>query len=326
MRRCATILALLSTSLSFGWGGLGHQLVNDLAWTDLSTKSKVAVAKILLAGDPTYRPAAPDGPLDESYLEKKVRPMFAMAALWPDDIKNPAKFTSPLFDSWVKRFNRESPGVRPNLGKEEVLMKTWHYYDVPLFDATGRKQARPSNAVRGLSIALPAFRAGNAETRAFWLYWITHIVGDLHQPLHCCESFKHHPEEGDEGGNLFNIYLNSSRSQNARRNLHSLWDGGVQDAVRLDQRFPANADLEVISSAWKSDPYGPSEAEISRQDPLDWANEGASIAKTRVYADIEPESVLSDSYRVRLAATCKGQARLAGARLARLLNNILDPS
>jgi len=323
MRGFLTFVALICAAFSHAWGGLGHQVVSDLAWTDLQPSVKREIAKILLAGDPTYRPAKPTEGLTDDYLEKEVRPKFRQAALWPDDIKSPDRFTSPQYDDWVKRFNRESPGTLPERGGEEILMKTWHYYDVPLFDATGTKEARPSNAIRGLSMALAGFQNGKPKTQAFWLYWITHIVGDLHQPLHCCESFKNHPEGGDEGGNLFEVFINPSKADNTRRRLHGLWDGGVQDAVRMDQRFPANADLAIVSAAWKSDPFGPSEAEVSRLDPQEWVQDGAWLAETRVYAGVNPGGVVSDVYRSRLASLSKAQARLAGARLARMLNQVL---
>src|SRR5260370_387133 len=68
--------------------------------------------------------------------------------------------------------------------------------------------------------------ATDTEAKALAMSWVSHLTGDLHQPLHVTD-------RGDRGGNQFNVTYhgrtscrvsNSSGTQ-AKVELHSVWDG-----------------------------------------------------------------------------------------------------
>lgn len=43
--------------------------------------------------------------------------------------------------------------------------------------------------------------------RAFWLRYLIHFVGDIHQPLHTAQSCSAKHPQGDGGGNLFKVWI-----------------------------------------------------------------------------------------------------------------------
>jgi hypothetical protein len=51
-----------------------------------------------------------------------------------------------------------------------------------------------------------------------------HIIGDMHQPLHTISMIDDGLLNGDEGGNLIQILVNSTQK---RSGLHSFWDSGA---------------------------------------------------------------------------------------------------
>ena len=52
--------------------------------------------------------------------------------------------------------------------------------------------------------------------KAILLCWLFHLVGDIHQPLHCSAMFTPRLfSEGDRGGNSIKV---------GKYNLHSTWD------------------------------------------------------------------------------------------------------
>jgi hypothetical protein len=94
--------------------------------------------------------------------------------------------------------------------------------------------------------------SASAQDRAEKLSWLIHLVGDIHQPLHCATLVNsiYPPPEGDRGGNEFFVRASDSGSP---RKLHSLWDGllgtgttanarltrsALNNAIRLESVFP----------------------------------------------------------------------------------------
>lgn len=65
---------------------------------------------------------------------------------------------------------------------------------------------------------------GNKTTaeKALFARYLTHVVGDMHQPLHSVALFNSTFPSGDRGGNSIKIIMPNRTSQN----LHSFWDAG----------------------------------------------------------------------------------------------------
>jgi hypothetical protein len=326
------LLALAALApVANAWNATGHKQIADMAWCLLDRHTREAIAKIMLSGDTvhgrdgdiSFVPLAPTGTIATLYLETQVRPKFDLAATWPDQIKGGR---SELFEAKINADNDASPGVKPPKGDplrargEETRCKTWHYYDLPIFDANPPHPARPSNADRALTLVAADFqklaRAQSADTRAevYDLYWIEHLVGDLHQPLHCSSNFAI-ADNGDAGGNEFRL---------AGGNLHSFWDSGIDHAIAADPAITDRRQTALVSRAWLADKaVRPTPVQIADLKPIDWITLGAQIAETQLYTAIEPGTAPDGTYRAMQDQVCKRQAVLAAYRLARLLKQSL---
>ena len=156
-------------------------------------------------------------------------------------------------------------------------------------------------------------RNTSAEDRAIYLSWMIHLIGDLHQPLHCSSLFTPEHPNGDKGGN--DLFVKPGE---AGISLHSFWDGLLGTSGKVKTHW--NRALSI-------------EAEHSRRSlgalkqsttPRQWSLEGRSLAIDKVYLhgrlktgnDRESAVALSDRYIKEAKATAETQAALAGFRLA----------
>lgn len=163
------------------------------------------------------------------------------------------------------------------------------------------------------------------------LMFVVHFVGDLHQPLHGGNA-------DDRGGNQIQIQW----LDRGPRNLHSIWDSGIIDAldptpwpVMADRLYPDIAQADRL--AWTlSDPS--SAAEITG-DALPaavgrWVIESRRLANRYAYAsagfnDNRPFATgtpLGQDYALACAPIVELRLRQAGVRLGHLLNALLDPT
>ena len=183
----------------------------------------------------------------------------------------------------------------------------WHYVDIPL-RANDYRPARDCRLTpRGDCIvaALERERAvlgdhGIADARrAEALRWVVHLVGDLHQPLHCAD-------DGDRGGNEVSVTLLGRPD-----NLHAVWDGGLLAASTL--REPAWE--ERIAARVAGGALDPRTAGTV----VDWALETHRAAVEHAYV-IPPSHRLGRRWVDMNVPIVERQLALAAARLARVLN------
>jgi hypothetical protein len=137
--------------------------------------------------------------------------------------------------------------------------------------------------------------------RAQALKWLSHLVGDLHQPLHVGRG-------DDRGGNEVLVLWFGEPS-----NLHSVWDSGIIDQTRLS----FTELVEMLGS--------PAAAEVREwqgSTPRAWAEESQAL-RAGVY-DLGDRRL---SYRYAHDRWPTVQRRLlqAGVRLAGELNRLLGP-
>ena len=147
--------------------------------------------------------------------------------------------------------------------------------------------------------------------KSYDLVWLLHLVGDVHQPLHAISRFdKAHPQ-GDAGGNLVPLCAAPCTDQ-----LHGFWDGRL------------GADLSPPAAARYAASPPPADPKLaSAMDESTWVAESFELAKESVYAPpigvgvgpFPPDA----AYRSAALRLARQRASLAGARLARLLNQAL---
>lgn len=193
----------------------------------------------------------------------------------------------------------------PDLGKRSA---GWHYINMA---EDGCVYRQPRHCPDGNCVvealkeqsAILADPARSDAERAQALKFVVHLVGDIHQPMHA--GYGH-----DKGGNDFQVQFNERGT-----NLHSLWDSGMFYALQLNddqflqrlQALPAPSDVRPPNL---------------RQDPARWAEQACRIATRK---GLYPSGrKIGDTYATTWRPVAEAQVRLAGERLAALLNGLLD--
>ena len=168
-------------------------------------------------------------------------------------------------------------------------------------------------AIRQDAAVLSSSNASDQE-KLEALKFLSHWVGDIHQPLHV--SFK-----DDRGGNYIGVVGACSG------NLHSAWDTClVHKAVGMDFE---DAAVELLGS------ISPVKVEEwTRSTPTGWANESFAISErsqTKYCVQVGTACIAPDAGKVRIDATyiqenapiIREQLQKAGVRLAHLLDAAL---
>jgi hypothetical protein len=159
--------------------------------------------------------------------------------------------------------------------------------------------------------AILASSTASDNLKSYDLVWLMHLVGDVHQPLHCTSRFDHDQPNGDRGGNLVALCARPCRSE-----LHALWNDIL--GTRTD---PESA----IKKAAKLEAPDPRLAAVKNEQT--WINESFRAAKTSVYTDAigvgAGPFIVDAEYRKQARAVAAERVALAGARLANLLNAAL---
>jgi hypothetical protein len=180
--------------------------------------------------------------------------------------------------------------------------EAWHWVTVPDGQTYDSALKNPEGDVVEAISRFEAVLADRARpnlegVRA--LKWLSHLVGDLHQPLHVGRG-------DDHGGNdVLVLWFNEPT------NLHAVWDSGIIESTRLS--FSELADLV--------DQATPSEAsEWQAAGPRAWATESQEL---RAACYELGDHKLSFRYVHDHWPTAQRRLLQAGARLAGELNRLL---
>jgi hypothetical protein len=218
---------------------------------------------------------------------------FLLAAAWPDMIKRQD----------ISAFNQ------------------WHFISLPYaIDNTPTKPVPLQNVVWavGQSVQVLSSDKSRPMEKAWFLNFLTHFVGDIHQPLHSATLFSEQFPDGDRGGNLYRI------QSPLARNLHAFWDKGAGLFVNEDHSyFRLNEIKTLASDIMQQYPQSYFGEKIKDLDPNVWARESYELAKNSVY-QIGYNSVPTDQYVQTAQGVVKQQTALAAYRLAFLLNSIFS--
>ncbi|MBN2478812.1 MAG: S1/P1 nuclease [Parachlamydiales bacterium] len=186
-----------------------------------------------------------------------------------------------------------------------------------------------SNGTKSLNEIIKALKSPktNKLEKALMLRFLIHIVGDMHQPLHCINYYSKEFKHGDFFGCRF--YLDYSLNQ--KNSLHALWDSALlRDDLWL--KLPLNKEGEDYLNNFKSEvtiKFPKSsflEDEIENMDFDTWAQESFLIGKNHAYENIHPGDRPSDAYLIENRNIAYRQIALSGYRLAYILNDIFKES
>lgn len=305
---------------TWAWNYTGHRTIATIAYDELTPAVRAKVDAILRA-HPRYEKDLL-GEMSPGYGEPP-RFAFAMSGYWPDIIRsqmNPMHFT-----------HHKGP---------------WHYIDVRFQLPDWKPATAPTTTdagattqpvVEGPKNIIEAIEKNRAELRdesltdaqkAVAICWLTHLVGDIHQPLHATTLYSAQFPDGDRGGNSFIVHV---RREN--QSLHAVWDQmlGLQTSPTM---------INYLAGSIRSDPNLSRTAlpQSGWSDPEVWKKESHELGRAVVYRegtlvgasseDVQrdpatlvptlPEGYLRDAEVVAVR-----RAALAGYRLADLLNTAL---
>jgi nuclease S1 len=136
------------------------------------------------------------------------------------------------------------------------------------------------------------------------LKYLVHLVADVHQPLHATP-------RRDKGGGDYQVELDGRGT-----NLHAVWD---RDIILASGLSPADYAARLAAQA----PLSPDPTGRSDRPAVDWALESCRIVRDgNLYP---PGHHVGPDYLRGQRATVEGRLRLAGDRLAGMINYALAP-
>lgn len=304
----ACLLSLLIVLACLGsvnaWNDKGHMVIARLAWKELTPDERTRVYRILQR-HPHFQEflqeKKPDGFTEEEWV-------FLRAATWSD---------------WV----RGGPTSR-----KAYHMSAAHYVNLSIvYPGYNINPPGPAqqNVVTQLAVSKLIAKNGNQEDRAVHLCWVFHLVGDIHQPLHCTNFFSPRFPKGDRGGNLAHAKIpNRSVIQ-----LHSFWDDLLGSGTSVSSIGSTVLEIEQYYQEKKEQ----FDRELKQHPKAeDWAREGYEFAKKYVYLDgkFHPATeedknkesevpVLPADYATNAGKAARYVSVKAGKRLAYELREIL---
>ena len=259
----------------------GHETVAAVAWANVRPATRVEIRRLLARTTLMETPECPVRTLEE-------------ASVWADCVK-------PLKDAAGQaRF-----GYAYN----------WHFQNVNVcrpFDLEA--PCKDGNCVSAQiirDVSVLRNPLASERTRVEALLFLTHFVGDLHQPLHA-------GDRADRGGNdvraRYGIYGPD------RFNLHSIWDGPLAErAISTPPR--------LVRRYWPLE-----RARLAAGEVADWSRESWRVSHDFAYTSalggdacgpVPPLVTLDDATVTKLVPVMRDQVAKGGLRLAKLLDRAL---
>lgn len=259
----------------------GHESVARIAWLQMRPDTRARVAALLRQGRLLETPECRVATIEQ-------------ASVWADCVK-------PLGDRFTYAYS-------------------WHYQNVDVckpFDLKAAcKDGHCVSAQIERNARLLADKKVPAREKVMALAFLTHFVGDLHQPMHA-------GDHADLGGNKVAASYGIIAG---RANLHSIWDGWLAErSISTPPAGPA-ALLAQVSPAERE--------RIAGGSVEDWSKEMWGKARDLAYQTLvgDPcgagpvERPVMDEAKVRaLIPEVRQDVVEGGIRLARLLDDALGP-
>ena len=269
MRKKRTLLIVLFcwVQAAQAWNSTGHKVIATIAYAKLSVPAKKEVNRLIHLLD-SYYPKANS---------------FVKASTWADSLRY----------------------------ADMTAFNTWHYINMPLIRGKSIKLAswQKQNVVWAIDQAAQVLRSNktNDLEKALFLRFYIHLVGDIHQPLHCVSLYSDQFPKGDVGGHLYKVRSPYGDS------LHAAWDEGLGVLTRWSEVNYIARDIQ------KKYPKKALSSRLKQKSPKFWAKEGSRLADQFVYT-IRPGDTLTTTYLASGRDIVEQQLAIAGYRLADGLN------
>jgi len=296
------------------WDAHAHRTIAALAYARLRPATRARVDALLRVHPDidsltvSVDRSTPDG----------IREITMRASVWPDRIRGDARF----FEGTMTP-TPSLPGFPDMLRRSD-----WHYIDRAFADdgTAPVPMTTPSTPVRlAASLRVLADDTQPAPLRAYWLSWVLHVVGDLHQPLHGTSRAAHDQPAGDAGGNRTWVRRNAAATDSLR--LHGIWDGAFTNGDTVRNALAA---AERVGRAHMAQPLGVMRSAIVDSAATllqQWADESQTLAQYVVYVlpprDANGPPPLDESYRAVTSRVGESRVAQAADRLVAVLEGAL---
>ncbi len=219
-----------------------------------------------------------------------------------------------------RRFETSAVWADQIIQRDITAFNHWHYINKPFSpDNSPLPNIAQQNVVWAINQSYQVLASDKPTPfeKAFFLYFLVHLVGDIHQPLHCATRVTQRHPQGDGGGNGYTINATEDKQ------LHRYWD----NALGLYSTYPhrhAHGKQDLVT-AWAKDlvaryPINNYQGQLNGLHPEQWANESYQLAIQFVYS-LPEGATPSMAYIDQGRAIAEQRIVLAGYRLAALLNN-----
>ena len=192
------LTCLMNIELSYSWGTDGHEIIGNIAYERLSTKSQEKACAILSMNDDNDPLFGDDG---QSCLGR--------IADWADAYKysHDGGWSKPLHYVDVE---------------DSLVTNGCHYNNTDNCTFVYERDCANDFCVAG-AVTNYSTRLINHSINDNWdsLKFLVHLVGDLHQPLHVSRG-------SDIGGNSIHVHFDADwYGSKHGSNLHSIWDSSM---------------------------------------------------------------------------------------------------
>lgn len=184
---------------------------------------------------------------------------------------------------------------------------SWHYVNIPgdlehsKFLTTMEETTDANMYKRGL-ILMNELQDENIsnEAKKEKLYFLIHILGDSHQPMHVGRA-------EDLGGNKITVEWFGSRA-----NIHSVWDSKLVDYEKYSYTEYCDV-LDILSKEENK--------KLMEKEYIDWIFETYQLSNN-IYKEVKIDDKLGYKYHYLNKENVENQLLKGGLRLAKVLNTI----
>ncbi|MBX3118637.1 MAG: S1/P1 nuclease [Fimbriimonadaceae bacterium] len=287
-----SLVLCLATAHALAWDHNGHRL-SVLIALEFRPDLKPRLEKLIvhLPNSRQWRELKAGGFSQNSRMEEKGDPDKWIADLMTDLPK------IATFADWIRDYAVASK-------------HSAHHYINLSYETNGRNEfLREPNAVT-MTDSYVKYFPKEAPEQAWAVAWLTHLIGDLHQPLHCIAR-KLPDGQSDRGGNGV---------KHGNSNLHAYWDNLFDDKAR-SLGLPAYAKQLYAEGYSKLDAEDKAAFDKKRanQNPMSWAMEGQEAIRAVGY----PADNLVSDYDKAALRVAETRILLASARMADVLDKLI---
>lgn len=304
----SALLLLITAFPATAWDDVGHKITGYIAWQRMSPAARERVIKIL-------RAAPEDSHLSAFYMgfgpqteDEKRLAYFMLMPTWPDIVRDRA------FPNRNAKYHHSN----------------WHYDDTFWKQVNGKAEFLTGFEEGGQAVpkmvefdkVLNDATSSDAD-KAIAIAWISHLAGDIHQPLHTSARVTETEPKGDQGGNLFHLTPEGTPREK-QVNLHWFWDSIVTRNIPYDNGFCDDEYVKsVAESMMRAYPFEGERGKLKLGQYGEWQKENFALAPTEVFsADLKRFETPSDAYRRKAYRIAERNLTVAGYRLGETLNNI----